>query len=307
MRTLRDQLKNMYAEYDRFILPVVKFALAMLTFLCINREIGYLEPLNNALLILVLCAICAILPWNAIPVIGVGMIILNCFGVGMETGACAAALYLILLIFYFRFVPGDGLALTLTAASCSFGLPGLVPVSLGLMRGPVSAFTAVCSMISWFFIKTVQDVAVPMKASPDYSTLDVVNGILEGMVNNKELLAYVITFAAVVLFVSLIRSSGFSWSWEIAIAAGAAIQILLLFLLGSILAIEVDMASMLLGTLIAAAVSVLLMYFVYDVDYRGAERYQFEDDEYVYYVKAIPKKVSVQKTSEAEDVWEEDE
>lgn len=305
MLSFRDTLKKLYAEYSMFILPVIKYGMALFTFISINRTMGYMEQLNNVVLLLVVSAICAVLPWNAIPVLGICMVILHCFGVGIEVGGCAVALYMILLIFYFRFVPDDGLALTLTSATCGLGFPGIVPIGLGLMRGPVSALTAVCSMISWFFIRVVNEVAVPMKFSPETSVLDVVKGMLNAFLNNKELLVYAITFAAVVLFVSLIRSSGASWSWEIAIIAGAIVQIGLFLILGNILGIVTDITSLAIGTAVSVLVSFVLAFFVYNVKYREAERYQFEDDEFVYYVKAIPKNISGIKPADRQD-YDED-
>lgn len=301
MLGLRNMMKNVYAEYDLYILPVLKYAIALFTFLVLNQTLGYMEVLNGMVPVLVLSAICAILPWNAIPVIGVCMVILHCFALGLEVGGCAAGLYLMLLIFYFRFVPKDGLALTLTAATCSLGLPGIVPISLGLKRGPLSALTMICNMISWFFIRVVTEVVVPMKASPEYSLLDGVKAILNAMLNNSELFVYAISLAAVVLLVSLIRSSGVSWSWEISIIAGGILQVGLLTVMGNMMGISMEMSSLIVQTVIAMAVSFVLCFFVYNVDYKGSERFQFEDDEYVYYVKAIPKKVSDAQISGADD------
>lgn len=292
MLAFRDKLKNVYAEYDMYILPVIKYAMALFTFISINRIMGYMDFLNNVILVLILSAGCAILPWNAIPVIGITMVILHCFELGLEVGACAIVLYLILLIFYFRFVPKDGLALTLTAASCQIGYPGIVPIALGLTRSPASALTAICSMISWFFISTVKEIAVPMKYSTDSSMLDVVKAMVESMLSSKLLFVYCITFAAVVLIVSLIRSSGISWSWEIAIIFGGVLQAGLFTVLGNIMGIPQDTTQFLIGTLVSVLISFVLAFFVYNVDYKGSERFRFEDDEYVYYVKAIPKKTS---------------
>ncbi len=306
MLTIRDRLKNIYAEYNRYILAVVKYALALFTFLMINSMLGYMDLLNNIVVVLVLSAVCAILPWNAIPILGVCMIILHCFSLGLEVGACAVVLYLILLIFYFRFVPGDGLALTLTSAASSIGFPGLVPMGLGLMRGPASALTAACGMISWFFIKTVNEVAAPLEYSADSSMLDVVQGMLDGLMNNTELLMYIIIFASVVLAVSLIRKSGLNWAWELAIIIGALLQISLYFVLGALFGAEQDLASFIIGTIAAAVISFILAFFVYNVDYRGAEHLQFEDDDFVYYVKAIPKKKSAVPLDEEELYEDED-
>ncbi len=304
MLALRDQLKRFYASYDRFILVPLKFLLALFTFMSIDRMLGYMDLLNNAVLLLVLAALCAVLPWNAIPIIGVCMVILHCFGLGLEVGACAVVLYLILLIFYFRFVPGDGMALTLTLATCRIGLPGIVPIGLGLMRGPVSAITAACSVISWFFIRVVNEVAAPLEYSADSSMVDVVQGIVSGLFGNTLMLVYLITFAAVVLIVSLVRKSGLNWAWELAIVLGAVVQIGLFFALEIFLGAQTDTASFLIGTAVSAAVSFVLAFFVYNVDYRGAEHLSFEDDDFVYYVKAIPKRKA--EASREEDLPEDE-
>ena len=50
-----------------------------------------------------------------------------------------------------------------------------------------------------------------------------------------------------------------------------------------------------LGVIIGSVISVLLVkvleFFVFNVDYSRTEFVQFEDDEYYYYVKAVPKVV----------------
>ena len=51
---LREKIKAFYARYDIYILPVVKFALAMVIFIGINNMLGYLTILNNLFVVAVL-------------------------------------------------------------------------------------------------------------------------------------------------------------------------------------------------------------------------------------------------------------
>ncbi len=46
---------------------------------------------------------------------------------------------------------------------------------------------------------------------------------------------------------------------------------------------------MVAGSAISVAVSLILEFLFYNLDYSRIERVQFEDDEYYYYVKAVPK------------------
>jgi len=53
--------------------------------------------------------------------------------------------------------------------------------------------------------------------------------------------------------------------------------------------INVSVLGVLFGTLVSLGVCVVLQFFVFSVDYTRTEKVQFEDDEYYYYVKAVPK------------------
>ena len=48
---------------------------------------------------------------------------------------------------------------------------------------------------------------------------------------------------------------------------------------------------MILGNIGAAAIGFVLEFLFMDLDYSRTERVQFEDDDYYYYVKAVPKKM----------------
>ena len=52
---------------------------------------------------------------------------------------------------------------------------------------------------------------------------------------------------------------------------------------------ETDFVLLIVGNVAAIAVGLVLELFFFSVDYARSERLQYEDDEYYYYVKAVPK------------------
>ena len=69
-----------------------------------------------------------------------------------------------------------------------------------------------------------------------------------------------------------------------------AIADAMIILIGKlVLDINVSILWLLLGSVLAVLVAKVLQFFVFNVDYSRTERVQFEDDEYYYYVKAVPK------------------
>ena len=53
--------------------------------------------------------------------------------------------------------------------------------------------------------------------------------------------------------------------------------------------VEVHYASLIIGSVISAVIGFGLELMLFSVDYARTEYLQFEDDEYYYYVKALPK------------------
>ena len=52
---------------------------------------------------------------------------------------------------------------------------------------------------------------------------------------------------------------------------------------------NISILALILGTVVSLLLVKSLQFFVFNVDYTRTEYVQFEDDEYYYYVKAIPK------------------
>ena len=64
----------------------------------------------------------------------------------------------------------------------------------------------------------------------------------------------------------------------------------MLHLAGALLpGVTVDIVKLLIGSAVSVAAAFVIKFFCFSVDYTRTERVQFEDDEYYYYVKAVPK------------------
>ncbi len=52
---------------------------------------------------------------------------------------------------------------------------------------------------------------------------------------------------------------------------------------------DISIFGLIFGTIIACGVVRVIQFLIFDVDYSRTEKVQFEDDDYYYYVKAVPK------------------
>lgn len=285
---MREGVRSFYASYDVYIRPVLKFALAVLIFIAINGQLGYMNALNNLFVILILAVICAILPLNGIVVIGTALIVAHCFGLGVEVGGFALILYVVMVLLYFRFVPKDAIALLLCPVAFMLNIPLLIPLTIGLLCGPISAITVVCGLTSWQFIHIVSESIQPLKNSADATLLDVLQAMPQELVSRDSILL-MITFVVVMLVVTVIRKLISSHSWEIAIVVGSFLYVFLMMSGANILGTEIVLSELVFGTVVSALIALILEFFFYNADYSGSEYLEFEDDKYYYHVKVIPK------------------
>ena len=78
-------------------------------------------------------------------------------------------------------------------------------------------------------------------------------------------------------------------AWKIAIGAGV-ISELVLFIAGDLaFGVHTDYLTLILGSAVSVVIGMALEFMIFSVDYSRTQRMQFEDDEYYYYVKAVPK------------------
>ena len=89
----------------------------------------------------------------------------------------------------------------------------------------------------------------------------------------------------------------------VAIVAGSVAELLVIFVGYVVFGVSVEIVPLILGMIASAAIAAVYNFFIFSVDYTRTEYVQFEDDDYYYYVKAVPKMtvstpdVKVQKIS----------
>lgn len=289
---LKEKLKSLYGEYGLYLKPLLQFAVALFLLLQINSMIGYLPVLGNVFVILILALVCAILPLNGTAVICGIVIIGQLFGLGMEIGAVAAVIFLVLYLLYFRFTPKEALALILTPVACGCGMPAAIAIGYGLAGGAFSALSVSCGVFVYYFLRTVVTVVAPLKAGGSADLMASLQALMSGIASNNEMVLMILACAAVVIIVALIRNMEADNIWKLAIAAGMVCYIAIVIGGSVVLSIQISIPLVIAGTIGAGIIALILEFFLFSVDYKKSEYLQFQDDEYVYFVKAVPKLVA---------------
>ena len=98
-------------------------------------------------------------------------------------------------------------------------------------------------------------------------------------------------FAVVLLLVYVIRRLSIDNAWMIAIISGLSVSAVLLLICEFIMELQFSVIGIVIGSVFSFIICAGIQFLEFNVDYSRAEIVQFEDDEYYYYVKAVPKNV----------------
>lgn len=284
----KQRIKGLYAKYEMYLLPLMKFILALVYFIWINANMGYMKALNNVFIVLILALICSILPTGMMIFAGFALMVGHCYALGIDVAGIMLVLILFMMILFLRFTTGKNIILVFTPLAFAFDVPVLLPVGCGLLSNALSALPAAGGVIIYYFIRFIRIQSQVLQGS-DMEILDRLTLLADGLMSNGEMWINVVAFAAVVLVVNLIRTRMFDYAWRIAIVAGGVFYVVIM-LVGSIsFGISISVVSLVVFTVVAVLIGIVLEFFVFGGDYTRAERLEYEDDDYYYYVKAVPK------------------
>ena len=292
MKTLleyREKMKLFLGKYDIYIFPVLKFALALITFLVINANIGFMDRLTNPGIALVLALMCSFLPVNITVVFAALLVLGHMYALSMEAVASTFVLFARMFLLFFRTAPKYGYLLIVTPLAFGLRIPYLVPLAMGLVGTPVTAVPVACGVIAYYLLHYVQLNTAILGSTENSTMTEKITYLLDNAVNNKEMLLTVVAFSLTIIIVYVIRRMSVDYSWTIAVGVGAVTDIVVLLAGSLILDLPPHIVAVLLGGLVSAALAMLLQISVFSLDYSRTEYVQFEDDEYYYYVKAVPK------------------
>ena len=286
---IRERLRNFYGKYEIYVTAGVKFLLGLLTFFLINGQVGYREQINYPAVASILALVCAFLPINIMVVAACALILLHLSALSLEVCAIGFCLIALLFFLYGRFSPKHGYTAILTPVLCFFRIPQIMPVSAGLLCGPSAYLSVVSGAMVFFYLEDVEKNIVNFTSVEEGEAAAKFTAALKLLTGNKEMYLVIAAFLVTSLIVYLIRRQSVNFAWRIGLIVGNLIQMVILLAGYVLLGMPDKILWVILGTVISVIISLILEFFFYNLDYSRIERVQFEDDEYYYFVKAVPK------------------
>ena len=293
---IKEYLKRFYSKYEAYIVPFLKFLTAMVALLLVNKELGYMAQLDSFAVVLLAALFCSFLPLNFIIIIAALFTVGHVYKLSFECAGGVLVLFMLMFLLYFRFSPKDTIVVVLTPICFALKIPTVIPLAMGLVGGPASMVSVGCGVVVYYVISFIKTNASMINSLDADGTFARFKYLVDGIVDNKAMMVTVAAFAVTILLVYIIRRLPVDHCWTYAMIAGALMNIVILMLGDLKFRTNISIVGTIFGSVVAVGIAKVLQFFVFNVDYSRTEHVQYEDDEYYYYVKAVPK-MSVAVTS----------
>lgn len=285
----RQAVKGFYSKYEAFVLPVIKFLIGLVCLLIINNKLGYMDRINNIAIVLMVALMCSFMPLNFIVFVSAIFVLLHMYKMSLECFLVVFVLFVVLFLMYFRFSPKDTIAVLLTPICFRLNIPYVMPIAAGLLGTPFTAVSVGCGIVVYYVIEALISGAGSISSLAEEEMTTRLKFVIDTVLDNKPMLAILCAFAITIIIVYTIRMLNVNYSWFIAIGVGVIADIVLILVFDLIFDTHISGGGMILGSALAIIVGLVIQFLFFHVDYARTEKLQFEDDEYYYYVKAVPK------------------
>lgn len=285
----RERLRVLYGKYAAYIDTAVRFLISFSALMAVSESVGFMTRLSGPVPALVLAFLCAFLPYGLDAVIVGAFTLAHISVVSLEIAVLLAVAMLLIMLLYYGFQPGDSWLLLVTPLAFFLNVPYAVPLLAGLSCSLVSVIPACSGVFFYYMILYVRQNAGTLTGSAAVDIAEKYSSIFGNVASNEMMIAMMAAFAVGILTVYFIRNRSIDYAWYIAIAAGMVVQAAIVFVGGFAFNVPFSIVQFLVGTVFSVALALIYNFLVFAVDYSRTEYLQYEDDDYYYYVKAVPK------------------
>lgn len=251
---------------------------------------------SSYILIITIC--CGVLTTFVTPSIFMVLAaLIACFYLSLasvETALVAFIFCFLIFVFYVHIFPKESLVIPAMLSAYFFKIPYVVPIFAALYIGVRAIVPVGASVFIWSNTHLLKGMA-EISPKADFTPV----GILDSAIKIYEYLQPTIVengwhFVAVVFCFSvvigwIISNVFVDYERELSIVA-SGITIMVGLLIAVFFAnAQVSIIGAILGTIISCAIVYVVQSMDFVLDYGSAQRVKFQDDNYFYYVKAVPK------------------
>ena len=286
---LKEQIVKVYNRNEVFITPIIKTLIALIVISVINVQLGYLSVLNNMLIVMMAALMCSFMPYSFITAMAAIFALGHFYALGIEAAGFAMVGFLLVYLLLVRFVAKEKIIVVILPILMALKIPYFIPVVLGLIGTPFSIVSVSCGVIVYYIALNISNNAQILASLNSDDAIQKVKILVDTILNDKAMIITIIALSATVIVVYTIRRLAIDNCWTIAMCAGYAINLMVLVTGDLAYKTDISIVVVIIMSIVSFVITKIVEFFIFNIDYSRVEKVQFEDDDYYYYVKAVPK------------------
>lgn len=284
---LRDDIRKYVLSREIFFLRIWNALVTFVGLMCIRSNFGHQKIVSSIWMTILLTIVCAFFPIQGVALVLAIVLFIDLASLSTQIALVALALLIVgyLVCAYFR--SKNTYNMVVVPICYSFGAPYVMSLGAGLMSNVSELASIICGSVIAFYLHIIKENITPIL--DETTEVDILTLLKEQMLQNRLFWFFLVAMTAMFMVVYLLRQASINMSWIIANAAGVAIEFIIMLSGYLLTSQKSEIPGLILGNILVLVVGVILNYFVLDLDYSRIEKVQFEDDDYYYYVTAVPK------------------
>ena len=287
---IQQRVKGWFANYEMYLLPALKFLTMMAVLLMMNWHLGYRLLQMRWILVILVSLVCSLLPWSGLTVISGVYLLGHVSALTWEGAALLATLFLIAVMVHYLLLPGGSFLLVLVPMMFYLRIPFLIPLLAGIFGSGLTFIPVGLGVAVYYLMAALEKNAIYL-LDPSHTIQERFLQILQTFAGNRMMVLAMVAFCLVTLAVFAISRLSLDYAPFIAVGSGCVLMLLIYLIGGFLFETSVSMGGTLFGCLICTLLAEFCTFWCRTLDYSRPEFLEYEDDEYVYYVKAVPKMV----------------
>lgn len=284
----REKLYTYYISYEKYIKILIKFIMALTAFCVVANQLPYQDKLTKPWALLGISLIGTILPYSILTLLVTFMAVLQIYFLSPILSAMVAVIGFVLYLMIARYDHKTIIVAVFLPIFIIWKIPFVIAIVLGLLFGPISMLTVACGVVMYYVLYAVKSVQIG-QGNNVTDILTLVQSFLDRVVKDRNMYVMLAALMVVVLVTWFIRTRKMSYAFELAISAGMVSGFLMLLLGNLIYDSEFSVLWVFIGSLLSGIIGYIVHFMHMVLDYGQTEEVQFEDDDYYYYVRAVPK------------------
>ena len=304
---IRGWICRIFMQFELVATTLVKFGIYFYVFREITtwEGLGEMGILGATSVHMLLALLCVLLPARFVAFFALALVVYNIFQVSFWGAVMAGVVLLVLYVMIARLCPDEAVLMIILPLALEHELFMVIPLFAGIYMGVFSIIPLVGGVLIWGFMQIIPAFTAFNVTAIDQLPVamsDMVTYITDQLLKNENLIVLMIVCAGVVLIVYLLNKLSVNYMRYISLVMGALVGFVC-FLVGNMAVLtDVSMGDALTIPLFSLLIMLVVEFFHMALNYQMAQRLAFADDEYYYYVRAIPKILGIKSKTEVKTI-----